>query len=569
MPYVVPFRWRFVVMFTTATIGIVLALSVPLVTRRLVDGPVRDGDARGVVILGLLALTLGVVEAGLTFMRRVLSAAASVGSESGVRLDLYAQLQRLPLRFHGQWESGQLLSRMTTDMSTIRRFISFGVLFLYANTLHILITVAMLLSLHLPLGLIVLVAVVPVVITCVYMEGRVTRVARRIQDQTGDVASSVEESVHGFRVIKAFGRRRWAFDTFDDRAVKLYGSKMRFTRLIAVFFTILDAIPTLAMIAVLAIGATAAARGAVSVGTLVAFLTLMISVVWPIASLGYLLSMAQNAMTAADRVCEILDAPNDIVSGSRELPEARGRLRFENVHFRFPDADADTLRGITLDIQPGESVALVGGTGSGKTTLTSLVARLQDVTEGAIFLDGVDIRDLRLGQLRRAVATAFEEPTLFSMSAWENITLGRPDASQQDVEETIDVAHAQFVYDLPFGLDTRIGEQGMSLSGGQRQRLALARAVLTKPSVLVLDDTLSALDVHTEAKVEQALEQVLGSATTLIVAHRASTVLLADRVAMLSQGRIVAVGTHAELLETQPLYRFLLSADYDYEEVET
>jgi ATP-binding cassette subfamily B protein len=243
-----------------------------------------------------------------------------------------------------------------------------------------------------------------------------------------------------------------------------------------------------------------------------------------------------------------------------------GRLTFDGAGFRFADSDTDVLHDLHLDIAPGETVALVGATGSGKSVLTSLVPRLYDVTAGAIRIDGTDIRDLQLSQLRRIVAIAFEDPTLFSMSARENLTLGRPDASDADVEEAIEVAQAHFVHELPWGLATRIGEQGMSLSGGQRQRLALARAVLAKPAVLVLDDTLSALDIHTEALVEEALRRVLVGVTGIVVAHRASTVLLADRVAMLSHGTITHVGTHAELLAEVPEYRALLSAEYDLED---
>ena len=321
------------------------------------------------------------------------------------------------------------------------------------------------------------------------------------------------------------------------------------------FWTFLGVIPSVTLIIVLGFGALAAGQGRVTLGTLVAFTTLMMSLVWPVSALGFLLSMAQEAMTAADRIAEILDAENPIADGTRELTDVRGELALEHVSFRFPDADADVLHDLNLHLRPGETIALVGATGSGKSILTNLIARLWDVTGGRITLDGVDVRDLRLRQLRQLVATAFEDPTLFSMSARENLTLGRPDASDADVAQAIEVAQAQFVYDLPFGLDTRIGEQGLSLSGGQRQRLALARAVLARPAVLVLDDTLSALDIHTEALVEAALQRVLRGVTGIVVAHRASTVLLADRVALLSGGTITHVGTHAELLARVPEYR--------------
>jgi ATP-binding cassette, subfamily B, bacterial len=266
-------------------------------------------------------------------------------------------------------------------------------------------------------------------------------------------------------------------------------------------------------------------------------------------------------MTAADRVNEIFDTQPTIVGGEGLLPDPKGQLRFEGVGFHFPGSDALVLHDLNLDIDPGETVAIVGATGSGKTVLTALVPRLYDPTAGRVSIDGVDVRGLTLPTLRSVVATAFEEPTLFSMSARENLTLGRPESTEVEIAAAISLAQAGFVYDLPWGLDTRIGEQGLSLSGGQRQRLALARAVLSQPKILVLDDTLSALDVHTEALIEEALRRVLAETTAVVVAHRASTVLLADRVALLSGGTITMVGTHHELLDTSPEYRNLLAAD--------
>jgi ATP-binding cassette subfamily B protein len=262
---------------------------------------------------------------------------------------------------------------------------------------------------------------------------------------------------------------------------------------------------------------------------------------------------------------ELFDTPSAIIGGTRVITEPRGHLRLEHVDFAFPDADELVLRDVNLEVLPGETLAIVGATGSGKTALTGLVPRLYDVTAGAVTIDGEDVRDLTLESLRSVVATAFEEATLFSMSARENLTLGRPDASDEDVGRAIETAQANFVYELPWGLDTRIGEQGMSLSGGQRQRLALARAVLARPRILVLDDTLSALDVYTEALVESALRRVLAEATGIVVAHRASTVLLADRVALLQGGTITHVGTHQELLATVPAYRDLLGGEGDDE----
>ncbi|MBM7798750.1 ATP-binding cassette subfamily B protein [Microlunatus panaciterrae] len=564
--YLYPFRARFISMFVFASIGVGASIVVPLVTKAVIDGPIADSDRRGLYALGLFALSLGIVEALLMFGRRWVVAKATLGTEYGLRTDLYAKLQRLPMSFHGQWQSGQLLSRIMNDLSTVRRFLGFGLLFILMSIAQIVVVTALLLNMYWPLGLVVLVSSVPVVLLCRRNEREYTRLSRKIQDETGDVASSVEEGAHGLRVIKAFGRGGHVFAKFDARSTQLFDTSMERVRLVSKFWTFLEVIPSVTLIIVLGFGAVAAGQGRLTLGTLVAFITLMLSLVWPVAALGFLLSQAQEAMTAADRIAEIFDAENTITDGEAELTEVRGAVRLENVGFRFVDGEHDVLHDVNLDIAPGETIALVGATGSGKTVFTSLVPRLDDVTAGRITIDGVDIRDLRLEQLRTVVATAFEDPTLFSMSARENLTLGRPGASDEDIAEAIDVAQAHFVHDLPWGLDTRIGEQGMSLSGGQRQRLALARAVLAKPAVLVLDDTLSALDIHTEALVEEALKWVLVGVTGVVVAHRASTVLLADRVAMLSGGTISHVGTHSELLDTVPEYRALLSAEFDLEQ---
>lgn len=567
-PYLRPFRARFVIMGASAAVGVVLAIVVPLVTRRVIDGPLAHADRAGLLSLGLFALGLGVVEAAIIFVRRWTVSVGTNGVEFAIRTDLYAKLQSLPMAFHEHWQSGQLLSRVMNDLSTVRRFLGFGLVFLITNVVQIAVTTVVLLHLYVPLGLVVLASTVPIVWFCLRIERTFTRLSRKMQDQTGDVASTVEESAYGLRVVKSFGRAGHLFHSFDRRSVKLYDSTLERVRVSSIFWTFLEIVPSLTLIVVLGLGAYAVGTGAVTLGTLVAFITLMLSLVWPVASLGFLLSLSQEAMTAADRIMEIFDAeqgqgPGAITDGDRVLTDVSGRLRFSGVGFRYPEADTDVLHDVNLEIAPGETVALVGATGSGKTALTALVPRLFDVTAGSISIDGVDLRELRLSQLRGLVAIAFEDPTLFSMSVRENLTLGRPDASDSDIADAIDVAQAQFLHELPWGLDTRIGEQGMSLSGGQRQRLALARAVLSRPRVLVLDDTLSALDIHTEALVEEALRRVLARVTGLVVAHRASTVLLADRVALLERGTITHVGTHTELLATVPAYRELLAAETD------
>jgi len=564
-PYLRPHIWRLAMMFGSSVIGVGVSLAIPLVSRSVIDGPVNRREIDLLVPLGLLALTLGVTEAGLIFIRRWVQSRAVSGLETALRHDLYVRLQALPMEFHTRWQSGQLLSRVTVDLSTIRRFMGFGLLFLVINILQLIVVTILLLNLYWPLGIVVLAAAVPIIWLSLRFEKRYLAISRRVQDQQGDLATHIEESALGFRVIKAFGRREHVKSQFDDGAVKLYGTSLEKVRLASRFWTFLEVIPNLTLVIVLLLGALAVGNGSVSLGTLVAFITLMLSLIWPVESLGFILAMAQEAMTSADRITEILDTESSIASGPTELENPRGHLRFENVSFRFRPDSPDLLRGIDLDLPAGTTLALVGATGAGKTTLTSLVPRLYDVTGGRVTIDGHDIRDLTLTSLRRAVASAFDDPTLFSMSVRENVTLGRPDATEADVQQALQIAQATFANDLPWGLDTRVGEQGMSLSGGQRQRLALARAVLARPAVLVLDDTLSALDVHTEALVEEALRRVLAGTTGIVVAHRASTVLLADLVALLEDGRITRVGTHHDLLATVPAYRRLLAADDGHE----
>ena len=559
--YLKPHIPAMVIMLTTALAGVGLSIAIPLVTKALIDGPITDGDIGPVLPLGLLALALGILEAVFIFWRRWVQSNAVLGVETAIRHDLYERLQELPMAFHGHWQSGQLLSRVTTDLSAIRRFSGFGLLFLIINVTQLTVVTGVLLNMYWPLGLVVAAAAVPIIYLSMRFENGYVVVSRRVQDEQGDLATLAEEGAVGIRVIKSFGRSRHVSEKYDEAARKLYETSMDKVRLSARFWTFLEIIPNLAVVLVLLLGALGVGRGDLTPGTLVAFITLMLSLVWPVAALGVILAMAQEAMTAAARVLEIFDTEPTIVSGERTLESPRGHLRFEGVDFHFPDSDELVLRDVNLEVAPGETVAVVGATGSGKTTLTALVPRLYDVTGGRVTVDGVDVRDLSLPNLRTIVATAFEEPTLFSMSARENLALGRADATDEEIRDAIEVAQAGFVHDLPWGLDTRIGEQGMSLSGGQRQRLALARAVLAQPKILVLDDTLSALDVHTEALVETALRRVLADATGIVVAHRASTVMLADKVALLQDGTITHVGRHSDLLAEVPAYRSLLAAE--------
>jgi ATP-binding cassette subfamily B protein len=573
LPYARPAVRSVLIAMAMALAAALVSLSIPQVLQRLVDGPLRSGDASAVPGAVILIAVLGAVEAALYAMRRLYIIGPATGVETRMRRALFAKLQDLPVAFHDRWASGQLLSRSMSDLSLIRRFIAFGVVYLVVNVITIVIGVGVLLFLNPLLAAIFTVCSVPLWINGFRFEQRYNVVARRSQDQVGDLATLVEESVHGIRVLKAFGRGRTALDRFAERAELLRGTEMEKARAVAGIWLWLLLVPDVAFALSLLAGVWQASQGLMTVGGLVAFFATATVLRFPLESIGFLLSMLFDTRSAVDRLMEVFDSENTITDPEKpvHLTEARGRLTFEDVHFAYPDAPKDMqdlLNGVDLAIEPGETMALVGLTGSGKTTVVELAGRLFDVTGGAVKLDGVDLRDFTREELRTHVAMAFEDATLFSASVRENVLLGRPDAGEDVLAEALDVAQAQFVHDLPEGLDTRIGEEGLSLSGGQRQRLALARAVAANPAVLVLDDPLSALDVDTEALVEAALRRVLTRTTALIVAHRPSTVQLADRVALLEEGRIVAVGTHSELLATSERYRFVLSSFDDRQERE-
>lgn len=564
-PYLRPYAAEFAWLLLAGLAGTAAGIAVPLVVQRVVDGPVARHEPAGLLQLGGLALLLGVAEAVLIFIRRWVQSSSAVGMEAALRADVYAHLQRLPTSFHDRWQSGQLLSRITSDLSVIRRFLSFGVFFLVLNLTTYVVVVVLLINLHAALGVLVAASAVPLLLISRRFGRHYHAASRRMQDQQGDVATLVEETAQGLRTMKAYGRGPELAARFAGGARRLHDTGVGKGRLLANTSALLDLVPNVTLGVVLVAGAAAAAGGALTIGELVAFVSLQLMLIWPVQSLGWIIANGQEASTAADRIQEVLDTPPRIVDspGALALPRdaVHGRLRFERVAFSYPGAAAPVLHEIDLTIEPGETLALVGATGSGKSTLLSLVPRLHDVTAGRITLDGHDLRELRLASLRRLVGVAFEEPTLFSMSVRENLTLGNPDASDDDVRAALALAQADFAYDLPWGLATRVGEQGLSLSGGQRQRLALARAVLGRPPVLVLDDPLSALDVHTEALVEAALRRVLRDSTALLVVHRPSTIALADRVALLQDGRIAAIGRHSELLATMPAYRALLAAE--------
>jgi len=589
--YLKPFRFQMIVMMAAALGAVAAAIAIPLLTKAVIDGAIAHGYKGLLIPLGLAAVGLGAAEGLANMLRRWIQASSVAEIEKSIRDDLYAHLQRLPTSFHDQWQSGQLLSRATTDLSTIRRFAGFGLIFMVTNSITFIAVIALLIHLNWWLGLVTGAVFVPVVPICLRFEKRYRVLSRLVQDQQGDLATLVEEAATGVRVLKALGRGPLAAARHDAQAADIYRTQVAKAGLLGSFWALLDLVPNAVIGIIIVLGALAVSHGSLTLGGLVAFITLALQLVWPVEALGYIIASGQEAGTAAQRVLEIFDTQPEITdhdperavvrvlqpaeASHRRVPvprrsassstsavrRRRGHLVFDHVSFTYPGATEPVLRDVVLDLPPGQTVVLTGATGSGKSTMLQLVPRLADATSGSVRLDGTDIRDLPLERLRTAVGCAFEDATLFSASVRENVTFGAPDADEDAIEAALTAAQARFAYDLPWGLDTRIGEQGMALSGGQRQRIALARAILAKPDVLILDDPLSALDVHTEERVTQALHRILADATALVVAHRPSTVALADTVALLSGGVIAARGSHRQLLASSPEYAALMAVE--------
>lgn len=550
----------------------VVALVVPQVLRHLVNGPLLTSGSRSAVLgAGAVVLGLGVVEAFLVWCRRALIATPGTTMEREMRDAMFVHLLEMPVAFHDRWSGGQLLSRIMSDLNLIRRWLVFGLVMLVVSGTTAVIGVVLMLATSWELGLVYVAGAIPMVWLGFRFREDYKVVARRARDQAGDLATTVEESVHGIRVLKAFGRGEDALDDFVAQAEQLRDTEVAKARTLSRVSFALGALPEAILAVELAIGVPMAAAGRLSVGALVAFFATAALVNNPVEAFGQLLAMTLDAKASTDRFLDVMDRTPQIQDPERPLPlppapSGGSRVTLAGVHFRHGSSGDDVLDGVDLVLEPGTTTALVGLTGSGKTTLLALVPRLYDVTGGAVLIDGVDVRHLTRRDVRTAVAVAFEDPILFSASVRENVLLGVDDEvaaspeGERILREALEVARAGFAHRLPEGLDTVIGEEGLSLSGGQRQRVALARAIAARPRVLVLDDPLSALDVTTEAEVTRRLRMTLAGTTTLVVAHRPSTVALADRVAVLQDGRITGVGTHRELLATHEHYRYVLTA---------
>ncbi|HEY3194609.1 MAG TPA: ABC transporter ATP-binding protein [Candidatus Dormibacteraeota bacterium] len=565
VPYLRPYI-GLVIVFALSQLGSLAAsAAIPKVIQYIIDGPIARHQLGEMLPMASLLVLIGLLEFVFIYLRRNYSGVASLRMETDLRDDFYAHLQSLQVSFHDNWQSGQLLSRAIADIATVRRFVSFGLIWFIQTIVTFAVVLVLMLELDWQLAVVVVLCMLPIAFFSNKFHDKYKVIARRLQDQQGDLTTIIEEMATGVRIVKAFGRMPLMQKRFEDQARLLRGTSLEGIEARALLWTELNFLPNLSLVAALLLGGFHVVQGSLTIGGLIAFMSYVFMLTWPMEAIGWVLSMSEECQTASERLNEVLDSRPEIADRpqARAMERCVGRVEFRGVGFKYPKSEQWILRDLNLVLEPGETVGLVGRTGSGKTSLAYLVPRLYDVAEGQVLLDGVDVRDLHLRSLRSHIGVAFEDPILFSASVHENLVMGRPVVADEELKRAIEVAQAGFVWDLPWGLETRVGEQGYTLSGGQRQRLALARAVLGRPQVLVLDDPLSSVDVHTEAVIEESLATVLEGVTALLVVHRPSTLALADRVALIDGGTIAAVGPHSELMKTNALYRDLLSQEYE------
>jgi ABC-type multidrug transport system fused ATPase/permease subunit len=502
-------------------------------------------------------VALGIARGVLMAGRRLLSGRQALDVEMDMRSGLYAHLVRLSFGFYDRHQTGQLMSRASVDLQGVRFFLGYGLIFFFQNVLTVVSVSVVLFFVEPRLALIVL-AVTPALVVLAYRYSHVAHpTLRDVQQKLADVATVAEENIVGVHVVKAFAQEPAELEKFERRSEAVFDQTVRANRQRATYVPLISFVPLLAQAAVLLAGARMVANGSLTAGSFVAFNLYLGMLVMPLRSLGMWIGQAQRATAAGERIFEVIDEPEEVADAphARELPPGDGRIRFEDVAFEYLP-DRPVLRGVDLEIEPGRTIALIGHTGSGKTTLTSLVPRFYDVTGGRVTVDGVDVRDVKLASLRREIGVIAQDPFLFSASVRENIAFGSGDLSEADVEAAARAAQAhEFIEKLPQGYDTVIGERGITLSGGQRQRIAIARALAIDPRILILDDATASVDATTEARIRAGLRSAMRDRTTLIIAHRLSTIALADEIVVLDEGRIAASGTHEELRHTSAIYR--------------
>jgi ABC-type multidrug transport system fused ATPase/permease subunit len=532
-------------------------IALVAITGLVIDKALIPHDSQTLTLLIGLIVGLGVVKAGLMVGRRLISGRQALGVEFDLRNALYAHLVRLSFGFYDRHQTGQLMSRATVDLQGVRFFLGYGLIFLFQNVLTVVFVTVVLFAYQWELAFVAL-AITPVLVVLAYRYSHVTHpTLRDIQQKLADVATVAEENIVGVHVVKAFAQEPSEADKFGDRSERVFHRSIEANRQRALYVPLISFIPLLAQAAVLLIGARMVAAGTLSTGGFVSFNLYLAMLVTPLRSLGMWIGQAQRATASGERIFQIMDEPVEVADrpGAIELPAGPGRIRFENVSFGY-DGDRPVLDRIDLDVEAGRTIALIGHTGSGKTTLTTLVPRFYDVTDGRVTIDGTDVRDVMLTSLRHVVGVVPQDPFLFSDTIRENIAFGAPDLTDEEIARVAQLAQAdEFIERLPDGYDTVIGERGITLSGGQRQRLAIARALAVDPRILILDDATASVDASTEARIRLGLREAMKGRTTLIIAHRLSTIALADELVVLHEGRIAARGTHDELYATSVVYR--------------
>jgi ATP-binding cassette, subfamily B, bacterial len=552
-----PYKLSLVVSIALAVASQGAQIALVWVTKNVIDEAIAPHDAGKLWLFVWAIVGLGVLRAVLMAGRRLISGKQALAVEMDMRQGLYAHLVRLSFGFYDRHQTGQLMSRATVDLQGVRFFLGYGLIFFFQNALTVLSVTAVLFFLQWKLALIAL-AITPVLVVVAYRYSHVAHpTLRDVQQKLADVATVAEENIVGVHVVKSFAQEPQEEAKFRDRSEAVFQQTLRANRQRALYVPFISWVPMLAQGAVLLVGARMVTSGELSVGGFVAFNLYLGMLIMPLRSLGMWIGQAQRATASGERIFQVMDEPEEIADrpGAIDLPDGAGLLRFDSVGFEYLEGHP-VLRDIDLDLEAGRTVALIGHTGSGKTTLTSLVPRFYDVTSGRITLDGADVRDVRLASLRHAIGVISQDPFLFSATVRENIAFGAPGLDDAEVERIARLAQAhEFVERLPQGYDTVIGERGITLSGGQRQRLAIARALAMDPRVLILDDATASVDASTEARIRLGLREAMRNRTTLIIAHRLSTIALADEIVVLDNGRVAARGTHDELLDTSPVYR--------------
>ncbi|MBD0329090.1 MAG: ABC transporter ATP-binding protein [Thermoleophilia bacterium] len=552
-----PYKWSLAVSVVLAVGSQAAAVAIAFLTGSGLEEAIEGSERRTLVVLAALVLAAGLARALLMVGRRLISGRQALAVEFDLRNALYAKLVRLSFGFYDRHQTGQLMSRATVDLQAVRFFLGYGLIFFFQHVLTIVGVTGVMFVVDWRLAF-AATAVTPLIVVIAYRYSQVSHpVLRDVQQKMADVATVAEENIVGVHVVKSFARERDESEKFARRSERVFERSVDANRQRAKYVPLLAFLPLIAQGGVLLVGGRMVARGDLALSAFFAFNVLTLMLVMPLRMLGMWIGQAQRATASGERIFEVLDETEDISDRpqARPLPPGEGRVRFDGVDFAYTPG-RPVLQGIDLDLEPGRTVALIGHTGAGKTTLASLVPRFYDVTAGRVTVDGVDVRDLRLSSLRRAVGVVAQDPFLFSASVRENIAFGAPGASDEEVEHAARLAQAhEFIAELPNGYDTVIGERGITLSGGQRQRLAIARALVLDPRILILDDATASVDATTEARIRLALRGVMAGRTTIIIAHRLSTLALADELVVLDGGRISARGTHEELLSSSAVYR--------------